>query len=192
MSERLYDLNVDVKLAIAHNRLPSVGNVCLENTHPFIDCNGYLALAHNGHVFTSNLREWLIENGHKILGETDSEVLTHVLEEYFDETSDMLQAVAQLTVNHLIGSIVVITLNNEIYCAKCGYYPLHYTTVDGEVYVASSKNAIERLLKALNIKHYEIIEVQDYEILKIRDGKVEHYKIKLPNKYKSYFPYFEF
>jgi glucosamine--fructose-6-phosphate aminotransferase (isomerizing) len=196
MSRRLYDINVDVKLAIAHNRQPSIGKVCMENTHPFLSCDGYFALAHNGHAFTSDLRKWLIENNHKLLGETDSEVLAHTLEEYLNETNDMLEAVAQLTVSHLSGSIVVLTLDKELYCAKSGAYPLHYAVHDREVYVASTKKAVESLLNALNVKNCKIIEVEDCEVLKIKNGKVEHYQIEAPKKPKTYsygdFSYFDF
>jgi glucosamine--fructose-6-phosphate aminotransferase (isomerizing) len=186
MSKRLYDLNVDVKLAIAHNRMPSMGKVCMQNTHPFLSCDGYFALAHNGHAFISQLRTWLKQNNHKLLGETDSEVLAHTLEEYIKDTKSMLEAIAQLTVNYLSGSIVVLTLDNELYCAKSGTYPLHYAVHDGEVYVASTKKAIEKLLNTLNINDCEIIEVLDSEVLKIKNGKVDHYVIEAPKKPKAY------
>jgi len=186
MSRRLYDLNVDVKLAIAHNRQPSLGKVCMENTHPFLSCDGYFALAHNGHAFISELRTWLKQNNHKFEGETDSEILAHTLEEYFKDTKSMLEAIAQLTVNYLSGSIVVLTLDNELYCAKSGAYPLHYAVHHGEVYVASTKKAIEKLLNILNINDCEIIEVLDSEVLKIKNGKVDHYIVEAPKKPKAY------
>jgi glucosamine--fructose-6-phosphate aminotransferase (isomerizing) len=186
MSKRLYDLNIDVKLAIAHNRQPSIGKVCMENTHPFLSCDGYFALAHNGHAFISELRTWLKQNNHKLLGETDSEILAHILEEYFKDTKSMLEAIGYLTVNCLIGSIVVLTLDNELYCAKSGTYPLHYAVHDGEVYVASTKKAIEKLLNTLNINDCEIIEVLDSEVLKIKNGKVDHYVVEAPKKPKAY------
>jgi len=186
MSARLYNINVDSKLAIAHNRQPSIGKVCMENTHPFLSCDGYFALAHNGHAFVSDLRKWLKENNHKVLGDTDSEVLAHTLEEYYKETNDMLQAIGQLTVNYLSGTIVVLTKDKELYCAKSGSYPLHYAVPEGEVYVASTKKAVESLLNALNVKNCEVIEVKDSEALKIKNGEVEHYEIEAPEKPKSF------
>jgi len=186
VNARLYDINVDSRLAIAHNRLPSVGRVCMENTHPFISCDKHFALAHNGHAFVSTLRKWLKENNHKVLGETDSEILAHTLEEYYKETNDMLQAIGQLTINYLSGTIVVLTKDEELYCAKSGFYPLHYAVHDGEVYVASTKKAIERLLNALNVKNCEIVEVNDSEALKIKDGKAEHYEIEAPRKHEGF------
>jgi len=186
MSRRLYDINHDVKLAIAHNRQPSIGKVCMENTHPFLSCDGFFALAHNGHAFVSDLRTWLKNNNHKLMGETDSEVLAHTLEEYFRETRDMLQAIGQLTVNYLSGSIVVLTKDNELYCAKSGSYPLHYAVNGNEVYVASTRKAVESLLNSLNVKDCEVIEVLDCEVLKIKNGEVEHYQIEDSEKTKAY------
>jgi len=194
MNARLYEINVDSRLAIAHNRQPSMGKVCMENTHPFISCDGYFALAHNGHAFVSDIRTWLKENNHKLHGETDSEVLAHTLEEYFKETNDMLQAIGQLTVNYLSGTIVVLTKDNELYFANSGSYPLHYAQYNGEVYVASTKKAVESLLKALNAKDYakdyEIIEVESNEVVKCVDGEVEHYEIEAPRKHRTFNYYF--
>ena len=196
MSRRLYELNVDSRLAIAHNRQPSMGKVCMENTHPFLSCDGYFALAHNGHAFVSDLRTWLKNNNHKLMGETDSEVLAHILEEYLKETNNMLEAIGELTVNYLSGAIVVLTTDKELYCAKSGSYPLHYAVNGNEVYVASTRKAVESLLNSLNVKNCEVIEVLDCEALRIRNGEVEHYEIEKPKKAKVYtwddYSYYDF
>jgi len=184
MERYLYRLNVDSRFAIGHNRMPSVGKVCYENTHPFLSCDGYFALAHNGHAFVSTIRQWLVQYGHRFQGETDSEVLTHILEELLIERGDMLQALRGLMVDYLSGAVVVLTRDGDLYCAKSGYMPLHYAVTDSEVYVASSKYAIERLLKGLGVKRADILSVDNDEVVRVKDGYIDHLEVKAPRRVK--------
>jgi glucosamine 6-phosphate synthetase-like amidotransferase/phosphosugar isomerase protein len=49
-----------------------------------IDCKGGIAVVHNG-VITNyrKLKEQLIKEGHRFLSETDTEVIPHMLEKYY-------------------------------------------------------------------------------------------------------------
>ncbi|MEM2567305.1 MAG: class II glutamine amidotransferase [Candidatus Bathyarchaeia archaeon] len=175
-NDNLYRLNVDSWLAISHNRQPSIGKVCFENTHPFISCDSYFALIHNGTAVNHGLRERLLAEGHKIKGETDSEVLAHALEDLFNETGNMVKALKELAELYLSGAVLVLTSDNEIYaCKTCGY-PLHYAEVNGEVYIASTEKAVKRLLKALNAEDVEVNMLDDSYILAVKGGKTKLYK----------------
>jgi glucosamine--fructose-6-phosphate aminotransferase (isomerizing) len=169
---------VETCMAIAHNRLPSAGGVCFENTHPFLSCDGFFALAHNGHAFVNHMSAYLVEMGHRVQGETDSEILTHLLEMYYEEQGDMLTALKCLVENHLSGAITVLTKKSEIYCAKSGAYPLYYALDDSEIYVASSERAIRELCKMLGKEDYVVVNVEDNEVIRIdHDGFIDHLKI---------------
>jgi glucosamine--fructose-6-phosphate aminotransferase (isomerizing) len=111
------ELNVNTKVAISHNRLPSVGKVSYENTHPFLSCDNNFAFAHNGHRYNHYLRDQLKANGHEIIGETDSEILMHILEDRLKEHGDMPTAIQDLILNHLNGTIVILTKKGELYIA---------------------------------------------------------------------------
>ncbi len=179
-----HGIAVETRVAIAHNRLPSAGGVSYENTHPFVDCKGRFALAHNGHAFVDHMRSYLVEVGHKVRGETDSEVLTHLLEEYYDEYGDMLMAVKELIENHLSGTIVVLTRDSEIYCARSGMAPLNYAVGD-EIYVASSERAIREVCKMLGKDDYVVVRADNNEVLRIdRNGFIDHLKITAKRRRK--------
>jgi len=186
--DRYYSsIAVETNMAIAHNRLPSVGGVCYENTHPFVDCKGRFALAHNGHAFVNHVRDYLKRLGHIIQGQTDSEILTHLLEEYYDEHGDMLMAVKLLVENHLSGAIVVLTKDNEIYCAKSGGAPLNYAVDDNEVFVASSDMAIRLVCRMLGKKDYVLVRVDSDEVLRIdEDGCVDCFRAATNRRHKYY------
>ncbi len=165
-------INVNSRVAIAHNRMPSRGKIAYENTHPFLACDGSFALAHNGTSWNDDEKEYLRMLGHEIKGETDSEILTHILEEYYKATNDYVQALEKLVNYNLDGAIVVLTKNGEIYATKKGFMPLNYVEVEGEIYVASSPQAIANIVNT-GVK-YEINRVKSKQILRItRKGKTE-------------------
>ncbi len=67
---------------IAHTRWATHGAPTKRNAHPHIDCSGSIALVHNGIIENADaLRARLEAAGHRFSTETDTEVLTHLIEE---------------------------------------------------------------------------------------------------------------
>lgn len=72
-------------LVLCHNRMPSIGEINLRNTHPFLSCDKTIALVHNGTFIEHKLLRTVLTN-HEFEGETDSETLVHFIEEFKDRT----------------------------------------------------------------------------------------------------------
>ncbi len=69
---------------IGHTRWATHGSPSRHNAHPFLDCKGRLALAHNGIIENHReLREALTLRGHAFTSETDTEVVAHLVEEAY-------------------------------------------------------------------------------------------------------------
>jgi len=69
---------------IAHTRWATHGAPSEENAHPHIDCRGQIAVAHNGIIENAAvLRADLERRGHRFKSDTDTEVLAHLIEEYW-------------------------------------------------------------------------------------------------------------
>ncbi len=70
---------------ISHTRWATHGGVTDENAHPHLDQSGRLALCHNGVIENyATLREQLAREGHTFTGQTDTEVLAHLVGREFE------------------------------------------------------------------------------------------------------------
>lgn len=70
------------RIGIAHTRWATHGAVTDGNAHPHTDCDGKIAIVHNGIIENyKELKKWLISRGHRFASDTDSEIIAHLIEE---------------------------------------------------------------------------------------------------------------
>jgi len=71
-------------VGIGHVRWATHGGVTEENAHPHHDCQNNIWLVHNGIIENyKELKKKLEERGHKFVSQTDTEVLPHLIENFF-------------------------------------------------------------------------------------------------------------
>jgi glucosamine--fructose-6-phosphate aminotransferase (isomerizing) len=128
---------------IAHTRWATHGEPTDLNAHPHFDCKNEIALVHNGIIENYRaLKAVLEKQGHDIKTDTDTEILVHLIEEYYE--GDLTEAVrAALTQVEGTYGIAVISSHEpgKIVAARQGS-PLVLGHGDGENFIASDVSAI--------------------------------------------------
>src|SRR5580704_920067 len=142
--EEVLRLNpLDGSYGIGHTRWATHGRPTEENAHPHRDCTGRLVVVHNGIVENYlALKQQLAAEGHKFVTETDTEIIAHLVEKYFDGNleSAVRDAVKQLTGVFAL-SVISRKDPNKIVAARSGP-PVVVGLGDGEYFVASDVPAI--------------------------------------------------
>jgi len=95
-------------IGIGHTRWATHGEPSRVNAHPHADCTGRIAVVHNG-VITNyqKLRDQLASEGHILASQTDTEVIPHLIEKYYEHNLE--QAVAR-ALRDIEGSYAIIVL----------------------------------------------------------------------------------
>src|SRR5450759_250268 len=82
----------DGHTGIGHTRWATHGRPTVVNAHPHRDCTGRINIIHNGIIENyRELRVELIAAGHVFTSDTDTEVVPHLIEQYYD--GDLAEAV---------------------------------------------------------------------------------------------------
>ncbi len=128
---------------IGHTRWATHGPPSEVNSHPHLDCQGRIAVVHNGIIENYlALREQLQAEGHTFRSQTDTEVIPHLLEKYY--AGDLEQAM-QRTLKDIHGSYAAVALTDRqpgLIVAARQYSPLVAGLGDGENFIASDIPAI--------------------------------------------------
>jgi glucosamine--fructose-6-phosphate aminotransferase (isomerizing) len=147
LEEKLKESNASdalIKCGIGHTRWATHGRPTETNSHPHRDCSGRFYVAHNGiienYLF---LKQRLIAAGHTFQSETDTEVLPHLIESYFEGDLDQAVRRALRDVEGVYGIVVVSTEGGgkKIVAARNGP-PLVVGCGEGEYFVASDVPAL--------------------------------------------------
>jgi glutamine---fructose-6-phosphate transaminase (isomerizing) len=130
-------------IGIAHTRWATHGRPSHENSHPHTDCNGRLAVVHNGIIENYlPLRRQLTSEGHKFTSVTDTEVLSHLIEKNLNGD---LEAAVRATLKEIEGSFAIAVIDKDhpdkIIIAKRGS-PLKIGLSEDETFVASGIPAL--------------------------------------------------
>lgn len=143
LREKLNGTAISGTIGIGHTRWATHGAPTDNNAHPHVDCTGAFAVVHNGIIENhAALRGELEGRGHRFESETDTEVIVHLLEEYYQ--GDLVAAVST-TVSRLQGSfaIAAMTQHSPHEVVICRWdSPLVIGFGDGENYAASDVPAI--------------------------------------------------
>ncbi len=132
-------------LGIAHTRWATHGEPTTVNAHPHVDCTGKIAVVHNGIIENySTLKKKLEQEGHKFTTDTDTEVIVHLIEKFYDGNLEKAVAAAVRLLTGTYGIAAICTDDRtKIVGARHGS-PLVVGICDNEYILASDVSAIIR------------------------------------------------
>ncbi|HXD91396.1 MAG TPA: glutamine--fructose-6-phosphate transaminase (isomerizing), partial [Candidatus Binataceae bacterium] len=157
----LADSPLQGHIGIGHTRWATHGRPSEENAHPHKA--GPVAVIHNGIVENFvDLRTELLARGHKLSSETDTELISHLIEEKLKTAGGLTEAVRE-AVLRLRGSFSIVVLSEtepgKLVAAKTAT-PLVLGLGDGENFVASDIPAIlDHTRRAMVLEDGELAEV---------------------------------
>lgn len=166
------------RIGIGHTRWATHGAPYEVNAHPHTDCSGQIAVVHNGIIENfSEFKKELEERGHVFRSKTDTEVISHIIEEELKEGRALAEAVCS-AVEQLEGSYAIAVVSakepNKIVCAR-KESPLVVGVAENAVYFASDIPAFLPLTNAaVIVEDGELVVLSDkgYEIRKLADGSL--------------------
>ena len=154
------------KLGIGHTRWATHGGIVDHNAHPHLACNSTIAVVHNGIVENyDELKEELKKSGHKFKSETDSEVIAHLLEEYFEITRDIRLSMI-FTCKRLEGSFAFVAVFNSSTLCGARYDEPLIVGVGNDDYFLSSDilGFLNHTDKAIFLDNRDIVVINDSDI----------------------------
>ncbi|MDA8193105.1 MAG: glutamine--fructose-6-phosphate transaminase (isomerizing) [Thermaerobacter sp.] len=155
-------LPVEAPCGIGHTRWATHGRPTDENAHPHLDCHGVIATVHNGIIENyQELRQELLDLGHRFASDTDTEVIPHLLEEY-GANEDLVRAV-RLAEKRLKGAYAFLALSSrqpDQVVAVRRSSPLVVGLGSGENYLASDFSAfLARTKRAMVLENGDMAVV---------------------------------
>lgn len=85
LDARINEVKLNSTIGIGHTRWATHGEPNQVNAHPHTDSKGNIALIHNGIIENyATLKKMLQNKGHEFKTDTDTEVVSHLIEEFYD------------------------------------------------------------------------------------------------------------
>jgi glucosamine--fructose-6-phosphate aminotransferase (isomerizing) len=173
---------LDGTIGIGHDRWATHGEPSRINAHPHLDCSGQIAVVHNGVISNfQRLRQQLRSEGHNFVSETDTEVIPHLIEKYYQGS---LEKAVEVALGDVEGSyaIVVFMVGEPKLVVARQDTPLIIGLGDGENFVASDVPAVLDYTKRVIYLEDGDIGVITKDSIKITRNKeeVNRKELKIP------------
>lgn len=202
LKKMLKDSPLNGHVGIGHTRWATHGEPNDINSHPHVSQSGDIALVHNGIIENySTLKKELKAKGHTFYSDTDTEVIAELIEEIYQNGSEMsFEQAVQMALKQIVGTYGLAIVHSEnperIIAARKGS-PLLIGVGDGEMFIASDASPIvEHTQKVVYLDDGEmaIVDKHGWEVKTIDDvkltKKVHELSLSLDEIEKKGYPHF--
>ncbi|KOA19834.1 glutamine--fructose-6-phosphate aminotransferase [Clostridium homopropionicum DSM 5847] len=154
-------------VGIGHTRWATHGVPSDLNSHPHTNENQTIAVVHNGIIENYMvLKEWLQSEGYKFKSETDTEVIPHLIDYYYegDLLDAFMKAVKKMEGSYALGVVCKEEPNKIVAVRKDS--PLIVGVGEGESFIASDIPAVLNHTRNVYL-------LEDNEFVLMEDGNVK-------------------
>src|SRR5512142_1188402 len=135
-------------IGIGHTRWATHGEPSDVNAHPHVDATGRIAVVHNGIIENSEqLRHELIASGTRLVSDTDTEALAHLIAAAVADGAESLEDAVRAALRRVEGTYGLIVLDalrpGELVVARNGS-PIVLGVGEDEMFIASDVAALVR------------------------------------------------
>jgi glutamine---fructose-6-phosphate transaminase (isomerizing) len=175
LEAKLDETPIHGAVGIGHTRWATHGEPSDRNSHPHSNEDETISVVHNGIIENYiHLREWLTAKGYKFMSETDTEVIPHLVDYYYQGNLEeaVMRAISKMDGSYALG--VVSTHEPGKLVAVRKDSPLIVGIGKDEFFIASDIPAIlnyTRDVYLLNDKEFVVI-TQDGVKLLTEEGEV--------------------
>jgi len=162
---------------MAHTRWATHGGVTDRNAHPQASCRERVAVIHNGIIENYlPLKKGLAARGHRFRSETDTEVISHLIEEEYKRLRDPLKATISAT-KKLRGQYAVAVMfqdRPDVITGARKDAPLIVGVGKGKMFLASDVLAfIGQTDRTIFLDNFEVVELRKDSVKIVGPGGVE-------------------
>ena len=162
-------------LALGHTRWATHGGITKANSHPQFDCTGNIALVHNGIIENYYLlKKELTQRKHKIVSDTDTELVAHLIEEKVEKGMTIEEAVRQVfrRLKGYNALVVMDKMQKRLLAVKTGS-PLILGLSKKANYIASDINALGEAEELIILLDGELAEISEngVRVINVSDGR---------------------
>lgn len=145
LEAKIADEVIKGSVGIGHTRWATHGEPSDLNSHPHTNVSGTIAVVHNGIIENyAKLKAWLQDQGVVFKSQTDTEVIAHLINYFYEKTGEIFKAVLE-TLHRLEGSYalgVLCTKYPDRLIAARKECPLIVGLGKGENFIASDVPAV--------------------------------------------------
>lgn len=164
----LQDADIKGHIGIGHTRWATHGVPNDVNAHPHYSSDKKIALVHNGIIENyAVLKQELLQKGHVFLGETDTEVLVHFIEQIKKDNQCSIDEAVRIALTEVIGAYAIVVVSEDapgqLVAARKGSPLVVGVGKQGEYFLASDATPIVEYTQ-------DVIYLDDEEVAVIANG----------------------
>jgi len=179
--------------SLFHTRWATHGGVTEANAHPHSDCKGNIWLVHNGIIENyKELKEMLEKEGHQFSSQTDTEVVAHLIEKFFEGN---LEEAVRKAVRLIRGAYALAIISRDdpqklVAARLSSPLVIGISANDGYIVASDQTAIVPHAKQIINLEDNEIAVINSHDFYILKEKQPEELEIKAEDIQKGEYPHY--